>query len=357
MLKYILAVIMLYSCTAWANSDFVFPNYLDDDAYEYCMNVTHESNNCIKEESQRVLKDVKILYKNILADPQMTSWNGSLEANRDVLRDMYESWSAYRNRLCSLNKVVSVYIAPLFDPELSCTLYQNYNHKDYLNQILHTLNSSKAKNPYPARLANVDGGNHYLEIDHDEKYIECKNNKELASLCLKEESQRSIENIKAILAQLLDSSVSGKWNNGPDLKNGNYRDMFDSWVAFRNRMCSLTTYVQKQIHGIKGASLEKCIQFYNLSFQETLATYLLNSNSYLDEEMLPASDAEEEGGEAEGKKIKPLERKFSPNINDSLSTDSLVDEGTTENPVEETAEEPKNTDDRDRKIPSWAKQK
>lgn len=357
MLKYILVAVMLFSSTALADSEFVFPNYLDDEAFEYCVNVTNESSNCIKEQNQRVLNDVKILYKNILATPEMTSWNGSLEANRDVLRDMYESWSAYRNRLCSLCKVVSVYTAPLFDPELSCILYQNYNHKDYLNQVLHTINSRKTKNTYPAKLANVEGGNSYLEIDHDEEYKKCISDKKSSSFCLKEESQRSIKNIKETLAQLLSSSVSGKWNNGPDIKNGNYRDMFDSWVAFRNRMCSLTTYAQKQIHETNGSSLEECIQFYNLTFQETLDTFLLKSNSYLDEEMLPASDAEEEGGEEEGKKIKPLERKFSPNINASVTSDSLIDEGTTERPVEETSEEPKNTDNRGRTLPSWATQK
>lgn len=357
MLKYILAVIMLYSCTAWAAEEvqYIYPDYFNDEGYDHCVKITNDYDNCLKEEGQRVLRDVKILYKNILADPQMTSWNGSLEANRDVLRDMYESWSAYRNRLCSLHKVTSKYIGPVFEPEISCVRYMNYVQKDYLSNLLHTLNLKKQNNPYEKKLQNGDGGFPYLEFIHDDEYSNCIKDTDKTE-CTKKEADKYMLFIKKDLAGFIELPATKKWNNGPDLKNGNYRDMFDSWIAYRNRICSLTAYIQKTKSN-SNYDLNECISFHNIVFEHLLNGYLTDANSYLDEEMLPASDAEEEGGEAEGKKIKPLERKFSPNINDSLSTGSLVDEGTTENPVEETAEEPKNTDDRNRKIPSWAKQK
>ena len=73
MLKYVLcAVTFIYSASAMADTDeFVYPDYLDDEEYEQCVKLSQSYDNCIKDESKRILRDVKILYQNLLADGRL----------------------------------------------------------------------------------------------------------------------------------------------------------------------------------------------------------------------------------------------------------------------------------------------
>lgn len=357
MFKYFLFLsAFLYSGISAASGvdEFVIPDYSSDEAYTHCVRTTGDHDNCIKEENARVLKGVKIMYKNLLADPQLNDWNGSSEANRDMLRDMYESWLAYRNRFCSLHKVAAKYIEPLYEPEISCILFQNYNHLDYLNQLLYTLNKNSPKNPYPSKLSNVDGGNKYLEIDHDDQYNTCIENKNKRADCLKEESERSIKSIKNYMATLLASPITGKWNNGPDIKNGNFRDMFESWLAFRNRMCSLTSYVRKKSKAKGAVTVETCIQFYNESFEFWLRTAVFNSNSVVDEENIPENAEDEEGGEEAGKQIKPLTRHIEADLDADGSSETNAEKENAA-PAADTVSAPSGQDTRGRVLPAWAK--
>ncbi|MCI5635099.1 MAG: hypothetical protein MR350_06605 [Alphaproteobacteria bacterium] len=355
MLKYILFVFSLcYAFAAKADvSKFVFPEYLDDETYEQCSKITNNNDECAKEESQRILRDVKILYKNLLADNRLIGWNGSLDKNKDMLRDMYESWTAYRNRICSLNVPATKYIAPLIDPKISCTLYQNFLQKDYLSNILHNLNINNPRNPYASRLINADGGNRYLEVDHDEQYNSCIAEKKPQDECIKGEIERTTKYIKNDLATILTMPTIEKWNNGPDIKNGNIRDMFDSWVAYRNRICSLTAYVQKIANPQKPVSFDYCIQYYNESFAALLDLYLKNANSVLDEDPTDSKEPEE-GGAEEGRSLTPLKRHIVTDLDNSVASTAADDEDGETVQQADTASAPETTDKRGRQLPSWA---
>lgn len=351
MKKYLILFFLVLSTQTVRAEEFIMPGYLDDEAYKYCVEMSGDYDNCLKEENQRALRDVKILYKNLLAEQKLMDWNGSFDANKRILQDMYESWTAYRNRLCSLNVVASKYIGYLYDPLYSCTMLQNYNHKEYLTSLLYMLNKDNPKNPYPAELPNRDGGNPYLYISHDETYDSCIQSKTaVAENCLQEEIDRTTQKIKNYISSLASSPMTEKWNNGPDIKNGNYRDMFDSWVAFRNRMCSLTAYVQKKEYGNKAQPLNVCVEFYNKLFSITLLNYLQNSNSVIDEEA-PDSDPSD-GGAAEGAKITRLTRRIPADDGDSLSSETLNEK--TKVQQAETVSAPKNSDSRGRQLPAWA---
>lgn len=355
MLKYVLcAVTFIYSASAMADTDeFVYPDYLDDEEYEQCVKLSQSYDNCIKDESKRILRDVKILYQNLLADGRLNDWNGSFDENKKMMRDMYESWTAFRNRVCSLNVVVTKYTSPIYEPRLSCTLFNNFLQKDYLTNLLHLLNQKNPRNPYPARLPNADGGNVYLEVDHDAEYKSCLEQKKSEDECIKGEIERTSKQIKDSLATFLSTPTTEKWNNGPDIKNGNLRDMFDSWVAFRNRMCSLTAYVQKLTRPKNPVSFDYCIQFYNESFAALLDNYLLSANSVLDDEIADDSQPEE-GGEAEGKSIAPLKRRIITDLDKSVTSDDSQDDEDTAAPQAETANTPADKDKRGRQLPSWA---
>ena len=219
MFKYLLFVFSLcYAFTAKADvSEFVFPEYLDDEAYEQCYKLTHNSDECAKEESQRVLRDIKISYKNLLADGRLNDWNGSVDKNKDMLRDMYESWTAYRNRVCSLN-----------------------------------------------------------------------------------------------------------------------------------------AYVQKIANPQKPVSFDYCIQYYNENFAALLDLYLKNANSVLDEDMYGTDNEPEEGGAEEGRSITPLKRRIVTDLDNSVVSTATEDEDGETALQAETVSAPETTDKRGRQLPSWA---
>lgn len=347
-MKILLLFVFLLASQSVKADEFVYPDYLDDEEYDHCVQLSGGMDACAKDESQRVLRNVKLLYKNLLADKRLNNWNGSFEANRDMLRDMYESWTAFRNRICSLNSVAAKYTGPIVDPKVACTLFQNFNHQDYLNQLLHTLNP----NNYPKQLPNVAGGNVYLEVDHDLGYESCIKEKKAADDCLKEEIDRTTKHIKNHLATVMQNRTTAQWNNGPDIKNGNLIDMFDSWVAFRNRMCSLTAYVQKTANPQNPASFDLCIQFYNEALTTSLQGILVASVSVLDEEMIEVAD-NDDGGKEEGLTFTPLKRRVPTEID--AKAEAPEDDGETPQKAE-TVSAPRNLDKRGRQLPSWAVQ-
>lgn len=348
-MKILLLLLFLLGAQQAKADEFVYPDYLDDEEFDRCVQLSGGMDACAKDESQRALRDIKILYKNLLADKRLIGWNGSFEANRDMLRDMYESWTAFRNRICSLNAAAAKYTGPIVDPKIACTLFQNFNHQDYLNQLLYTL----SPNSYPKQLPNVSGGNAYLELDHNFGYEGCIKENKPADECLKEEIEFTTKRIKNNLATVMENHRTSKWNNGPDIKNGNLMDMFDSWVAFRNRMCSLTAYVQKTANPKNPASFDVCIQFYNEAFETSLQGILQASVSVLDEEMWEVAD-NDDGGEEEGQTITPLKRRISTEL-DAQAAVADDDEAAPE-PKAETVSAPRNLDKRGRQLPSWAVQ-
>ena len=89
MLKYVLcAVTFIYSASAMADTDeFVYPNYLDDEEYEQCVKLSQSYDNCIKDESKRILRDVKILYQNFCITPNCCCTRSRFED--DIAETLY----------------------------------------------------------------------------------------------------------------------------------------------------------------------------------------------------------------------------------------------------------------------------
>lgn len=60
------------------------------------------------------------------------------------------------------------------------------------------------------------------------------------SKCYLAETKRLSEEIKQKYNKLAENPQLTQWNNGNGMFKGNLKDMFDSWIAFRNRFCSLS---------------------------------------------------------------------------------------------------------------------
>lgn len=338
MLKFLL--IALCTLIAGAKSVFAFiPTYADDEEYYQCVRATNDYNNCAVEQMRRNLNMVKKQYKVIITNPNIIGWHKDISENTNTLRDMYESWTAFRTRICSLSDKAARYLEPLIDEKISCNSFYVSHHKSHLGSIILLLSKN-----VPADRNKFD----YLDIyEHDTEYDECMKGKN-TSKCLKDELARSTKQIKNLYKTLSEDNFVGKWNNGPDLKNGNYRDMYDSWIAYRNRMCALSVWAYKVGYGDKGADITQCMQFFNRENLESLQNILLNANSTIDENH--DGNFKDDGGESEGKTIKPLDRRFDAEQNED---DVLESEERKEISADATSENKRNMSKKN--IPTWAK--
>ena len=149
------------------------------------------------------------------------------------------------------------------------------------------------------------------------------------------------------------------------MKQGNYRDMYDSWIAYRNRICSLAVWAYHNAYGEKSITSDECLQYFNREKLETMENLLYSAHSSLDIDIedgegvddVPHDDTidlsqyempKDDGGEAEGKTITPLKRRI-----DAIGTsdDSLTEKEPEVEPSE--AKEPK-PEKSNKNIPAWA---
>lgn len=72
---------------------------------------------------------------------------------------------------------------------------------------------------------------------------DCINNSDKSddaySRCWLDEAKRLGVEIKDKYEQLAANKLAAEWNKGNGMFKGNLKDMYDSWIAYRNRFCSL----------------------------------------------------------------------------------------------------------------------
>ncbi|MBR3502194.1 MAG: DUF1311 domain-containing protein [Alphaproteobacteria bacterium] len=371
------AFIINFNAYAW------MPTYDDDHEFESCTKSTKDWSFCAQEEGLRVLNNVKKQYRAILTNPKIVDWHSKLDENTAVMRDMYESWTAFRNRICSLSVKAAENLQPLVDPRAACDLFHIQHHQDHLDKVLLLLQGNVPDDYNDFEFLQI--------IDHDKEYQQCieaedepesiikskeevlneqsaESTKEVETQvnaqdrkekCVEEELKRSIRNIKNYYKTFVNDEIVGKWNNGDGLKQGNYRDMYDSWIAYRNRMCALAVWAYQSHYGTESISSNDCILFYNLEKFEIMQNTLIGAHSSLDEEDIPDMNAND-GGEAEGKTITPLKRRIAVeeqtederfSEEDKENTENNKEEKSTDNTNESLAKQevsPQNN------VPSWA---
>lgn len=325
-------ITLLIGLTLFSNAQAKMPLYDDDAEFDRCIQMMGDWNRCMSEETRRSLNDVKIAYRDILANPKLKDWNGTLSENQQVLRDMYSSWTAFHNRLCSLSKVASRYTGGWKDEELSCNLYYVMHHKEHMRSLYYMfIDKSKPEDDF-------------ITEEHDAKYTKCLEEDGSKDKCLLAEFQRSSEKIKDLYRQLYSSKYTAAWNNGSDFGDGNYRDMFDSWVAYRNRLCSLSVYAYQNFPTRPNLSKNQCLQYLNREKLEALENiYNLSQNADSEDKLHKKA---EDGGRKAGLAITPLENRVE-------TTESLIGNQQSE-PEKEKTEQKEETP---ANLPSWARRK
>ena len=358
MKKYLFAFMVLCSFNFIAKPAVAdMPYYKDDAEFQRCVKVNVDWDVCTHEQTVRALNRIKQNYRLILQSNAVYKWHEKLEDSTALLRDMYDSWLAFRNRLCSLSHKAAQKMNKPHSEKEACILYYTLHHDDHIDSILKLVSKN-----VPAKRSDFK----FLELTtNDSEYDDCIDKGKISkNECIAEEVQRSSQEVKDLYKTYISDENVGKWNNGPSLKEGNYRDMYDSWIAYRNRLCALAVYASNYAYGKDGITLEQCLQYFNREKIEAMENMLIYAR------MSPQTETEEtdangkpkpkqvdatlnDGGEAEGKTVEPLKRRISSGSDNT--EDTLV--GIIYEKKEETPDEPKAEANPNHNIPSWARQK
>ena len=67
--------------------------------------------------------------------------------------------------------------------------------------------------------------------------------------CFLDEAKRDVATIDSMYQKLSSNPKFSAWNNGNGMFKGNFKDMLDTWISFRNRYCSLYAETYSQYDG------------------------------------------------------------------------------------------------------------
>ncbi len=99
------------------------------------------------------------------------------------------------------------------------------------------------------------------------------------ALCMKAENTRLLKEVQQIYLNLSKLEDIKKWNNGNGLLSGNLKDMYNSWLAYRNRYCSLYVVASKNTFGSSSFDRERCLLSFTNEHLELIKTIIVNANS------------------------------------------------------------------------------
>lgn len=118
----------------------------------------------------------------------------------------------------------------------------------------------------------------YATPEYDACYQKARDDNEVA-LCMKAENTRILKEIQQIYLNLSKHEETKKWNNGNGLLSGNLKDMYNSWLAYRNRYCSLYVVASQNTFGSENFDRERCLLSFTNDHYELIKTVIINLNS------------------------------------------------------------------------------
>ena len=67
--------------------------------------------------------------------------------------------------------------------------------------------------------------------------------------CYLEEAKRDVAKTDTYYQKMSSNTKFSTWNNGNGMFKGNFKDMLDTWINFRNRYCSLFAQTYSEYDG------------------------------------------------------------------------------------------------------------
>ena len=114
--------------------------------------------------------------------------------------------------------------------------------------------------------------------EYDACYKQAKNDDGVA-LCMRAETARILPIIQEIYLNLSKDPQTRGWNNGNGLINGNLKDMYDHWLAYRNRYCDLYVVASQEMFGSESFHREKCLLELTNDHYALIHAAIINANT------------------------------------------------------------------------------
>jgi len=119
--------------------------------------------------------------------------------------------------------------------------------------------------------------------EYDTCYAQAKDDNEVA-LCMKAESARVLKQLQNTYLEISKHPQTAGWNNGNGLITGNLKDMYDHWLAYRNRYCSLFAKSSENGFGSESFHKERCLLRMTTDQYDLMHQILINANSGAEED-------------------------------------------------------------------------
>jgi len=114
--------------------------------------------------------------------------------------------------------------------------------------------------------------------EYDACYEKAKDDDEVA-LCMKAETARLMKDIQEVYLNVSKNKQTADWNNGNGLLSGNLKNMYNNWIAYRDKYCSLFTKASEYTFGSESFDRERCLLNLTLDHLELMQNVILNANS------------------------------------------------------------------------------
>lgn len=113
---------------------------------------------------------------------------------------------------------------------------------------------------------------------YEKCFQEAKDDNEVA-LCMKAETTRLLTEIQKIYLNISKNPQTASWNQGTGLAKGNLKNLYDYWLAYRNRYCSLFVLASENGFGSPDYNKERCLLNLTLDHYELMHQVIINANS------------------------------------------------------------------------------
>ena len=104
------------------------------------------------------------------------------------------------------------------------------------------------------------------------------------SLCMKAETQRVLTDIQEVYTNLANHPEIKTWNDGNGLISGNLKEMYNGWLAYREKYCSLFQYASRYTFGSEAFDFERCTLELTLDHYQLVKAAIVNANTGPEEE-------------------------------------------------------------------------
>ena len=99
------------------------------------------------------------------------------------------------------------------------------------------------------------------------------------ALCMKDQTKRVLKELQDIYTNISKHPDLEKWNNGNGLIKGNLKDMYNHWLNYRNRFCSLYKLASKNTFGSESFHYERCLLSITQLHYDEMHLAIVNANT------------------------------------------------------------------------------